>query len=172
MQEILERIFAVLEAQDAKIKALEAKLKAFTGGFDTVLETIYDDVDGKRFNAFSERHRAKFAPYLGIMDKLEGGDALRAVYDRSNALSGEEGYEEDAYVDKMLAGIIETIEALKSVVPPEAVPALKQAEAAVQAAAVENDKGEGLPPETIDPDEEAWSEDDLAKEQLEGHRFF
>lgn len=171
MEEIIKKILAILEAQDAKIKALEAQIEAFTGGFDTVLETVFDEVDGKRFNAFSERHRAKFEPYLGIMDKLEGGDAFRAIYDKSNALEGEEGYEEDAYVDKMLTGIIETIEALKSVVPPEAVPALEEAEANIQAAAVENDKGEGLPPETIDPDEEAWSEKDLENER-EVHRLF
>jgi hypothetical protein len=172
MEEILKKIMAILEAQDAKIKALEAQIEAFTGGFDTVLETVYDDVDGKRFNAFSERHKAKFEPYLAVMDKLEGGDALRTIYDKSNELSGEEGYEEDAYVDKMLAGIIETIDALKAVVPAEAVPALEEAEANIQAAAVENDKGEGLPAETIDAGDEAWSEKELAKEQLEGHRLF
>jgi len=166
MQEVLEKIMAILEAQDAKIKALEKQIEAYGGGFDTVLETVYSGADRDRFNAFSEKHSAKFAPYIGIMDKLEGGDSFRAIYERSLDMDNEEGYNEDQYVDGMLTNIIETINALKEVVPAEAVPALEQAEAAIQEAAIENDAAEGLPAEAID---EGWSEEDAANAKLQGH---
>ena len=170
MQEVFEKIMAILEAQDAKIKALEKQIEAYGGGFDTVLETVYSGADRDRFNAFSEKHSAKFAPYIGIMDKLEGGDSFRAIYERSLDMDGQDGYDEDQYVDGMLANVIETINALKEVVPPEVVPALEQAEAAIQEAAIENDAAEGLPPETIDDDE--WSVENLSKEKLEGRDIF
>ena len=37
MKEVLDKILAILEAQDAKIKALETELKAYTDGTDTLI---------------------------------------------------------------------------------------------------------------------------------------
>jgi hypothetical protein len=178
MQEVLEKILAILEAQDAKIKSLEAQLEAYGGGLDTLIENAHSGLDGDRFRAFSGKHRAKFEPYLPMMDKMEGGDSFRSIYDSMENMSGEEGYDEDAYVDTMLKSVIETIESLKTVVPAEAIPALEQAEAAIEEAAVTNDTAEGLPAETIeeaagegeikDPAPEEWSVEELEKLKPEG----
>jgi hypothetical protein len=172
MQEVLTKILAILEAQDAKIKALEAELKAYGDGFGTVLDSVYNQADKEHYGAFSERHRAKFEPYLDIMDKLEGGDSFRAIFDRSMDLGEEEGYEEGAYIEGMLANIIETIESLKSVVPPEAQEALADAEEAIVEAAIEA-QGPAEPVEEveiIDPAPDEWSMEDLEKQKLEGRQ--
>jgi len=89
MNEVFEKIMAILEAQDAKIKALEKQIEVYGGGMDTLLDVAYSDKDREIFNDFSGRHRAKFEPYLGIMDKLEGGDSFRAIYDRSLDMEGQ-----------------------------------------------------------------------------------
>ena len=72
MKEVLDKILAILEAQDAKIKALEAELKTYGDGFDTVLGTVYQDKDDAWFNEFAGKHQAKFESYLFLMEKLEG----------------------------------------------------------------------------------------------------
>ena len=175
MQETLEKILSILEAQDAKIKALEAQIEAMGGGVDTLIETIYCDKDDQMFNSFSEKHGSKFAPYVDVMDKLEGGNSLRSIYEKTKELDSTEGYTEDAYVDGVLANIIETINSLKAVVPPEAVEALENAEEAIVDAAVANDLGEGLmenAEEADGADPEEWSEEMLAKEKLEGRAIF
>ena len=177
MKEVLDKILAILEAQDAKIKALEAELKVYSEGTDTLIDTIYEDKDSQWYNEFSGKHRAKFEPYLGLMDKLEGGDAFRVIYDKTKDLSGTDGYEEDAYIESVLANVIEMIESLKAVTPPEAQPALEEAQEAIVEASIEaqteekpadqeiiEEKGDAAPDE--------WTEDDLAKEKLEGHRLF
>ena len=144
---ILQQILGVLEAQDAKIKALEAQLEASGVDIGDIVDVLHSKVDGERFEAFSGRHRGKFEPYLDLMDKLEGGDSFRAIYDKSNEFSSEDGYEEDAYIDGVLASVIETIEGLKAVAPPEVQSALEEAEEAVKEAAVANDVAEDLPAE-------------------------
>jgi len=175
MKDVLDKILALLETQDAKIKALEAELKEYSGLSETLTECIYRDKDAEWFDEFSDKHRSKFEPYLGMMDKLEGGDAFRAIYEKSKGFIGDEGYEEDAYVDSILAKVVEMIESLKAVVPPEAQPALEKAEEAIQEAAVANDAAENLPDEAVeaaaDPPDE-WSEEALEKEGLEGPQLF
>jgi len=49
MQDLLEKILTILEVQDAKIKALEKELEAYGGGFETVLETVYDNAYEKDY---------------------------------------------------------------------------------------------------------------------------
>ena len=156
---ILQQILSVLEAQDAKIKALEAQLEASGADVGDIVDILHGKIDGERFEAFSGLHKAKFDPYLPIMDKLEGGDSFRAIYDKSDEFSGQEGYEEDAYIDGVLASVIETIEGLKAVAPPEAQPALAEAEEAVKEAAIASEGDE-------------WSEEELQNEKLEGPQLF
>ena len=182
MKEVLDKILAILEAQDAKIKALEAELKTYTGASDTLIDTIYADKDADWYNEFSGKHRAKFEPYLGLMDKLEGGDSFRAIYERTKDLSDAEGYDEDTYVNDILAQVVETIEGLKAIVPPEAKPALEEAGEAIKEASVTADVAESptesTPEATEGPAEAAetppdeWSEEELAKEKLKGKRLF
>jgi hypothetical protein len=172
MHEMLEKILAILEAQDAKIKAMEAQLEAC--GVDTgdIVDVLYNKLDGERYEAFAGRHKEKFAPYIGLMDKLEGGDSLRAIYDKSNELEGQEGYDEDSYINEMLSNVIETIESLKSVVSPEAQEALEQAKTAVVEAAAETQEQELFEDVVKDPAPDDWSEDALEKEKLEGRQMF
>lgn len=185
MQEVLEKILAILEAQDAKIKALEAQLEAYGGGIDTLTQTVFNAADKEHFGAFSDKYRSKFEPYLAIMDKLEGGDAFRAIYDKSVDFTGEEGYEEGAYVDGVLADIVETINALKAVASPEAKPALEAVEQAVTEAAVTAKEEAPAQPEPTEPapepevieetevDDSAPDEwKNLEKEKLQGRRLF
>ena len=182
MQDVLNKILAILEAQDAKIKALEAELKAYTDGTDTLLDTIYMDKDAEYYQGFSDRHRSKFEPYLGIMDKLEGEDAFRKLYNSTNDLSGSEGFDEEAYVSEVLANTIETINSLKAVVPPEAQAALEVAEEAIAEAAVEAQEPvveevikEPVVEEEAEIEDSApddWSEAELEKEKMEGRRMF
>jgi len=169
-KELLEKILAVLEAQDAKIEALEKSLEAMGDPIDTLIDTLYHDKDSEMFNAFSERHRSKFEPYLGVMDKLEGRDSFRALYDRANELDQEEGYNEDSYISDVLASVIETIDGLKAVAPPEAQEALDEAQEAVAEAAIEAQEPEEA--EIKDPALDDWSEEALEKEKLEGRQMF
>jgi len=172
MQDTLQKIMAILEAQGARITALEKQLELYTGGTDTLIDTVYNTNNRERFNSFSDKHRSKFEPYIGIMDKLEGGDSFRAIYEKSFDVDGEEGYNEDTYVDGVLTNIIETIESLKSVVPPEAAQALEQAEAAIQTAAIENDQAEITNEAESTNEDDEWSEENLAKEKLGGVKLF
>ena len=173
MKEVLEKILAILEAQDAKIKALEAELEAYTGGTDTLIDTIYQDKDSAWFNEFSGRHRAKFEPYLGLMDKLEGGDSFRAIYEKTKELDGTEGYEEGAFVDEILSNVIATIESLKAVAPPAAQPALEEAQEAIVEAAVEAKEEAPIEEAEIrDPAPDEWTAEELAKAKMEGPRLF
>ena len=172
MQEVLEKILGLLEAQDAKIKALEKQLEVYGNGFSTVLDTVYNDAYAKDLGAFSERHRSKFEPYLDVMDRLDGGDSFKAIYEKALDLNAEDGFDEDAYVDGMLANIIETINSLKSVVPPQAQEALEVAEEAIVTASMEAEGGDQVVLETGEDAPEAWSEEDLKKERLEGPRLF
>jgi len=175
MQEVFEKIMAILEAQDAKIKALEKQLEACGGGINTLVDVAYNQADRNCFNRFSEKHRTKFEPYIGIMDKLEGGDSFRAIFDRSLDVDSQEGYDEELYVETMLSNIIETINALKEVVPPEAREALEDAEEAIQEAAIENDLSQGLPevePEIKDPAPDEWTVEELKKIKPEGRQEY
>lgn len=172
-KEMLEKILAILEAQDAKIKALEAQLEAYGGGVDDLVDTMNNDKDEGLFNEFSDRHRSKFDPYMEILGKLEGEDAFRKIYDESKNLSSTEGYDEETYIGEILAGLVETINSLKAIVPPEAQEALEEAEEAIVDAAIETQETEIIEETEIDdlaPDE--WSEEELEKEKLEGHLLF
>jgi hypothetical protein len=173
MQEVLEKILVILEAHDAKIKALEAQIEAC--GVDTgdIVDVLYGKLDGDRYDAFAGRHRAKFEPYINLMDRLEGGDSFRAIYEKSNELDGEEGYDEEAYINQMLAEVIEIIDSLKSVVPSEAQEALEIAEEAIVEAAAETQEPELFDDAEIkDPAPDEWSEEELEKERLEGRQMF
>ena len=172
MQEVLEKILSLLEAQDAKIKALEAQLEAYGGGMDTLIECAYSTADNDRYGGFSERHRSKFEPYLEIMDKIEGGDSFRNIYEKSIDFDSEEGYDEDTYVEIMLTNIIETINQLKAVVPPEAQEALEDAEEAIVEAAIGAQEGEIIEDEIRDPAPDEWSTEELEKTKPEGRQIF
>jgi hypothetical protein len=176
MQEVFEKIMAILEAQDAKIKALEKQLEAYGGGVDTLIDVAYSQADKNCFNKFSEKHRAKFEPYVGIMDKLEGGDSFRAIFDRSLDMDEQEGYDEELYVEGMLTNIIETINALKEVLPLEAREALEDAEEAVIEAAAEvdsvNTHADIPEPELKDPAPEEWTVEELEKVKPEGRQEY
>jgi len=174
MQELLEKILAIVEAQDAKIKALEKQIEAFGGGIDTLIETAYNTENNGRYEAFSGRHRAKFEPYLDIMDKLEGGDSFRAIYEKSIDLDSEEGYSEENYVEGMLTNIIETINSLKAVVPPEAREALEDAEEAIVEAAIEAKEPTLFEDdaEIKDPASEEWTVEELERIKPEGRQEY
>jgi hypothetical protein len=172
MEEMFNKILAILEMQDAKIKALEAQIEAYTGGTDALIDIMHGNEDSSRFSAFSERHKEKLEPYIPLMDKIQGGDSMRALYDGAEESSEIEGYDENAYVDQALSGVIETIEALKSIAPPEAEPALEAAQEAVEAAAEANEGGEVYVDEREDPATDEWAEEELEKEKLEGPKLF
>ena len=179
-KEILEKILAILEAQDAKIKALEAQVGDQFDYLQEMVQWVYEDKDEGWYNDFAARHKSKFEPYLGVMDKVGGGDTFRAVYDKSKDLMGSmEDYDEDAYVGAVLADIVEVINGLKSVVPPEAQEALEEAQEAVVEASIEAQGPAAASPAAAEPAEsegDAWPEEemmkDLEKERSEGREMY
>ena len=172
MQELLEKIMAILEAQDAKIKALEAQLEASGSDMGTLIDVAYNQADRENYGEFSNKHRGKFEPYLDVMDKLEGGDSFRAIYDKSFDLDDMEGYDEENYVSEVLASVIEMINSLKAIVPPEAQEALEEAEEAIMEAAIEAEPGLIEETEINDSAPDAWTPEDLEKEVLEGPALY
>jgi len=55
MNEVFEKIMAILEAQDAKIKALEKQIEVYGGGMDTLLDVAYSDKDREKMCYFIQK---------------------------------------------------------------------------------------------------------------------
>jgi len=165
-KEVLEKILALLQQQDAEIKALKAALGEKGSLLDELVDLTYQEKNEGWFNDFKNRHGEKFAPYAGLLEKIEGEDPLRSIYNKSVEFMDQEGYDEDAYVDSILASVVEMISQLKEVVPAEAKPALEEAEAKIEEAAIVSEQAEPV----VEPAEEAgdddWSED-IAKVKIE-----
>ncbi|MCL2880308.1 MAG: hypothetical protein FWF29_08700 [Treponema sp.] len=172
-KELLEKILAVLQAQDARIKALEAQAETDFDTMSNLVDIIYEDKDSQWYRDFSDKYRSKFEPYLKVMDQLEGGDSLRVIYDKTKDIGGAEGYDEGAYVDSVLASVVEMIDSLKGAVAPEAKEALDDAkEAVVQAAQADKEPELFEETEINDSAPDEWSAKDLEKEKLEGRRLY
>ena len=159
MEKLLEQILGVMQAQDAKIKALEAHFEAET--------------ERSAFDSFMERHGSKFEPHLEAI-KLSSADddPVRTAFEITREYEGQDEYSEDAHVDIILADAIERIEHLKEIVPPEVQPALEEAEESLQEAAITNDVAEDLPENAEQAAEtapEEWAKQ--MKEEIEDEKM-
>ena len=122
MEELLEQILGVMQAQDAKIKALEA--------------TINASQEQSAFDAFMERQGGRLSPVSEAMSFIGlGDDPMHEVFDTSQEMSEEDGFEENGFVDSVIENVMERLESIKGIAPAEAVPAIAEAEASLQEAA-------------------------------------
>jgi hypothetical protein len=176
-QEVLQAILAALEAQKAEIAALRAELDSQGGGLGEIKEAIKRAQDEAEYGGFCDRHGEKFAPVAEKLKVLIGGDfdPMRETFESAREASSGEGYNEDEYVDGILADVIQRLDSLKETVP-EAAPVIDAAEEAVQDVAVVNDDVSGVPDpqaEEAEEDEpELWSEEMLKNEKPEGVKLY
>ena len=180
MREVLEAIMAALEAQKAEIAAVKAEIDALKAQLEAtgvdigdIVDVMYSQHDKAEFDAFSGRHGSKFEPITKDLKVLVGEDfdPLRETYEKARALSETEGYDEDAYVNGVLAEVVQKLNSIKGALPDEAAPAVEAAEEMVQEAAAAQDEAEAIEEEGAAPDGE-WSEEALEKEKSVGRRLY
>jgi len=136
-RELLEKILLLLESLKGKIDALEAKYAEADGRIQGVSDALDSLVNEADYLDFNDAYGGKFDAILGDLRKLCGEEynPVKTAFAEVKGLRGTEGFEEGAYVDKMLADTAAKLNALKATVPEEVKPAVEAAVNAIENAA-------------------------------------
>lgn len=148
MEEIIKSLQTVIENLSSQVQALSERVSEIEYSVNEVIintvNCMYEeDLDNEAFGEFNGKYGGKFAELIDPLRVINGEeyDPIRTVFDDMKGIERGEDWNEEAYIDNIIAEVVAKLQKLKGI-PEEPIVEEPAAEVSIGVVDVPENKDE------------------------------